>query len=206
MKKRVVVLGVLGIIFLSGVAYYYVALVPRIRAGREEGQFLDPLSRASVSALRFETNKRVKGISELSGRVVLVNVWASWCPPCVEGIPELVALAKEHEGSRFAIVALSVDTGGWQALKPFLKKHPEINYTIAVPSPAPTFLFETIVDLNPLGEVAALPTFFVIDQEGRLAGKFVGAHRFPEVRALVKQVLMEGSLGNIIQEVPRLVQ
>jgi len=206
MKKRVVVLGVLGIIFLSGVAYYYVALVPRIRAGREEGRFLDPLSRVPVSAFRFETNKRVKGVSDLSGRVVLVNVWASWCPPCVEGIPKLVALAKEHEGSRFTIVALSVDTEGWQALKPFLENHPEINYTIAVPSPKPTFLFETIVDLNPLGEVAALPTFFIIDQEGLLAGKFVGAHRFPEVKALVRQVLMEGSLGNIIQEVPRLAQ
>ena len=206
MKKRVVILGVLGIIALSGIVYYYVDLVPRIRAGREEGRFPDPLSRVSVSALRFETDQRVKGVSDLSGRVVLVNVWASWCPPCVEGIPKLVALAKEHGGSPFEIVGLSVDTEGWETLKPFLKKHPEVNYTIAVPSPAPTFLFKTIVDLNPLGEVAALPTFFVIDQKGRLAGKFVGAHRFPEVRALVGQVLMEDSLGNTIQEVPRLAQ
>ncbi len=195
MKRLRIVLGVVGIILLAAASYYYVQVAPRIRAGRQEGRFPDPALRVSVSGFRFETQQGIREIGDFSGSVVVVDVWASWCPPCVEGIPHLVALAEKYQAASFEIVGLSVDSGGWEDIRPFLEKHPEINYTVAVPNPRPDFQLETLVDLDPLGEVAVLPTFFVIDPQGRLAGKFVGADGLPEVSSLVERLLQENSNG-----------
>ena len=64
---------------------------------------------------------------------------------------------------------------------------------MAVPHPSPAFLLRTLVDLDPLGDVAVLPTLFVIDSQGRLAGKFVGSNTLPEVSALAGRLLEENS-------------
>ena len=194
MKRLSPALGVAAIILLaSAFAYYHFEVAPRIRAGRLAGRYAAPASRPQVNGFRFETRRGVEGIGDYSGRVVVIDVWASWCPPCVEGLPRLVALAERFRDAPFDLVGLSVDRGGWEDIDPFLERHPEINYRVAVPHPAPAFQLETLVDLKPLGEVAVLPTFFVIDSRGRLAGKFVGSDTLPEVAALADRLLEEVS-------------
>jgi thiol-disulfide isomerase/thioredoxin len=198
MKRSAVALGVAAIILLAAaLAYYHFQLAPRIRAGRLEARHSDPSSRPGVSGFRYETRRGIEDIGNSSGRVVVVDVWASWCPPCVEGIPRLVALAERYRDAPFDLLGLSVDSGGWEDLKPFLERHPQINYRVAVPHPAPAFQLNTLVDLGPLGNVAVLPTFFVIDPQGRLAGKFVGSDGLPEVSDLVGRLL-----GNSSDESP----
>ena len=190
MKRSALALGAAAIILLgAALAYYHFQLAPRIRAGRLEARHSDPSSRPGVSGFRYETRRGIEGIGDVSGRVVVVDVWASWCPPCVEGIPRLVALAERYRDAPFDLLGLSVDSGGWEDLKPFLERHPEINYRVAVPHPPPAFQLNTLVDLGPLGNVAVLPTFFVIDPQGRLAGKFVGSDALPEVSELVGRLL-----------------
>ncbi len=194
MKRLPLALGVAGIILLaSAVAYYHFEVAPRIRTGRLAGRYLEPASRPHVSAFRFETRRGIEGVGDYSGRVVVIDVWASWCPPCVEGIPGLVALSERFRDAPLDLVGLSVDRGGWDDLDPFLERRPEINYKVAVPYPAPAFQLHTLVDLDPLGEVAVLPTFFVIDSRGRLAGKFVGSDTLAEVSALAGRLLEESS-------------
>ncbi len=196
MKRLPLALGVAGIILLgSALAYYHFQVAPRIRSGRMAGRYADPASRPDVGGFHFETRRGVEDIGDFSGRVVVVDVWASWCPPCVEGIPRLVALAERFRAAPFDLLGLSVDRGGWEDLDPFLERHPEINYRVAVPHPPPAFLLRTLVDLDPLGDVATLPTFFVIDPQGRLAGKFVGANTLPEVSAMAGRLLEENSDG-----------
>ena len=198
MKRSAVALGVAAIILLAAaLAYYHFQLAPRIRAGRLEARHSDPSSRPGVSGFRYETRRGIEDIGNSSGRVVVVDVWASWCPPCVEGIPRLVALAERYRDAPFDLLGLSVDSGGWEDLKPFLERHPQINYRVAVPHPPPAFQLNTLVDLGPLGNVAVLPTFFVIDPQGRLAGKFVGSDALPEVSDLVGRLL-----GNSTDESP----
>ena len=192
MKRSPLALGVAGIVLLAlAVAYYHYEVAPRIRTGRLAGHYADPASRPEVGGFRFETRRGVEGIGGYSGRVVVIDVWASWCAPCVEGIPRLVALAERFRDAPFDLVGLSVDRGGWEDIEPFLERHPEINYEVAVPHSLPIFHLYTLVDLDPLGDVAVLPTFFVIDGRGRLAGKFVGSDTFPEVSALVARLLEE---------------
>ena len=194
MKRLPLALGVAGIILLaSALAYYHFQVAPRFRTGRMAWRYADPASRPEVGGFCFDTRRGVEDIGDYSGRVVVVDVWASWCPPCVEGIPRLVALAERFREAPFDLVGLSVDRGGWEDLDPFLERHPEINYRVAVPHPSPAFLLRTLVDLDPLGDVAVLPTFFVIDSQGRLAGKFVGSNTLPEVSALAGRLLEENS-------------
>ena len=132
-----------------------------------------------------------KTIADLRGKVVVVDAWATWCPTCIYTIPSIVALRNKYPAESVEIIGLNVDDEGWVKAKPLLLKHPEINYTIALPYPALPFLLQSIVDLKPLGEVSAIPTVFVIDRQGRLAGKFIETGHEHEIDNLVASLLNE---------------
>lgn len=190
-KWTVVFTVVVLAIVVAGGLFYFGKIKPMISAGKQEGQFLTQETRRPIENFQFETKTGLQRLGDYKGKVVLVDVWASWCAPCLEGIPKLVSMANKYQTEPFQILALSVDEKGWLDLTPFLQKHPEINYPIAVPYPAPGFHLDTVFDLNPLGNVAALPTVFVIDRQGRLAAKFVGAGRYQEIDAFVAKLLTE---------------
>jgi thiol-disulfide isomerase/thioredoxin len=180
-------------VLAGGAAIYYFARVkPLIRAGKQQGVFISVPDRVSVGEFAFTTENGVKkSIADLRGKVVIVDVWATWCGTCIHSIPDIVALRNKYPATSLEIIGLDVDDEGWAKVKPFLQKHPEINYTIALPSPAPSFLLQSIVDLKPLGEVSALPTVFVIDRQGGLAGKFIETGHEREIDALAARLLSE---------------
>jgi thiol-disulfide isomerase/thioredoxin len=191
--RAIGVIFILLILLAAGVAgYYYIKVKPLIRAGKQQGIYASVPGRLSVSTFAFATeNGARKSIADLHGKVVVVDVWAAWCGTCLHSIPSMVALRNKYPEASLEIIGINVDDEGWVIAKAFLKKHPEINYTIALPSPAPSFLLQSIVDLKPLGEVSALPTVFVIDQKGRLAGKFIETGHELEIDALVARLLSE---------------
>jgi thiol-disulfide isomerase/thioredoxin len=178
---------------VAGAAGYYFAKVkPLIRAGKQQGIYASAPNRLAVGEFTFAAENGVKkSIGNFSGKVVVIDVWATWCGTCLQSIPGIVALRNKYPETSLAIIGLNVDDEGWAKAKPFLKKHPEINYAIAVPSPAPSFLLQSIVDLKPLGEVSALPTVFVIDKQGKLAGKFIETGHEQEIDNLVAGLLSE---------------
>jgi thiol-disulfide isomerase/thioredoxin len=186
----VLMLVVLLVIGIAG--YYFGRVAPLIRAGKQEGVYASVSARTSVASFGFETeNGTHQSIAGLKGKVVVVDVWATWCGTCLYSIPKVVALRNKYHDKPVAIIGLDVDDNGWAKVKPFLQKHPEINYTMAVPYPASTFLLQSIVDLNPLGNVSAIPTVFVVDRQGRLAGKFIETGHEQEVDDLVAKLLNE---------------
>src|SRR5882757_131997 len=117
-------------------------------------------------------------LANWSGKVIFVNFWATWCPPCREEIPELVALQKQY-GSDLQIVGISEDDGPAAGVLKFAKQS-GINYPIVMATP------EVIAAY---GGVPALPTTFVIDTQGRVVGKHAGLHPMDtyvlEIRALL---------------------
>ena len=62
-------------------------------------------------------------LSDHKGHVVLVNIWATWCPPCIDEMPSMEALYKEFKGENFEILAVSIDALGADAVAPFMKKY-----------------------------------------------------------------------------------
>jgi cytochrome c biogenesis protein CcmG/thiol:disulfide interchange protein DsbE len=102
-------------------------------------------------------------LSSLRGKVVLVNFWATWCPPCREEIPDLVALQARYK-DELQIVGISQDSGSAADVARFAREH-GMNYPTVMSTPDIERLFPNVY---------ALPTTFVIDREGRLAQKHVG--------------------------------
>ncbi|HET9653683.1 MAG TPA: TlpA disulfide reductase family protein [Usitatibacter sp.] len=121
-------------------------------------------------------------LSKLKGRVVVVNFWATWCPPCRREMPSLERLNRAMHGERFAVVG--IDAG--EEMEDVLRFRTTID-------PAPTF----DLYLDPDGKaleafgVKGLPTTYVLDAEGRIAYKALGPREFDDpaiiaaVRALV---------------------
>ncbi|MGH9341301.1 MAG: TlpA family protein disulfide reductase [Acidobacteriota bacterium] len=174
---------VLLVAVLAGMVFYFIG------AGKEEVQFTQESARESVQSLRLQSPQGLFELGDLRGKIVLVDVWATWCGPCLRAIPELVSLQERYQED-LTIIGLSVDEEGWDAIEPFLKKHSEINYTIATRHPEPTLQVGTVVNLEPLGRVSVLPTSFLIDREGRLVSKYVGPE-MQKIEADLQQLLQE---------------
>jgi cytochrome c biogenesis protein CcmG/thiol:disulfide interchange protein DsbE len=109
-----------------------------------------------------------KRIAEDTGRgkVVLINFWATWCGPCREEIPLLIALQKQYEG-RLVILGLSVDDPGPNTadIVQAFAKTAGINYTVGL---APQAVQETF------GGITSVPTTFVVDTSGKLVQRHRG--------------------------------
>jgi thiol-disulfide isomerase/thioredoxin len=192
LKFTLSVILLLVLFALSITGYYFFRVAPLIKAGKQEGIYLPASSRPTVERFGFEAGNGTRhSLTEFKGKVVVVDVWATWCGTCLYNIPNLIALHKKFQGRPLEVIGIDVDDEGWTKVKPFLQKHPEIDYPIAIPYPAASFQLKAIVDLNPLGNVSALPTVFVVDRQGRLAGKFIELGHEREIDELVSRLLSE---------------
>ncbi len=181
--KVLVALGML--LLLAGGVFFYL----RIEEGRSKLTFQPPDQRRQVGNFRLETPEGERNLEEFRGQAVLVDVWASWCAPCLKAVPKLIELQSRHS-PQLAVIGLNVDEDGWPAVERFRQHFPAINYLIARPIPEP-LIVNTIVDLDPLGQVSVLPTAFLLDREGRLVGKYVGVGETEQVDEDIVQLLRE---------------
>lgn len=106
---------------------------------------------------------RPVSLRDLRGKVVIVNFWATWCPPCREEIPDLIALQAKYT-DQLQIIGVSQDEVGADDVGRFAAEH-GMNYPVVMSTPAIERLFPNI---------HALPTSFMIDPQGRLAQRHVG--------------------------------
>jgi peroxiredoxin len=120
-------------------------------------------------------------LSDLKGKVVLLNFWATWCPPCREEVPSLVSLNKQMSGKSFQMVTVSIDEGGKQAVEEFFKAS---GVTLPV-------LLDTERNVSSLYGTTGVPETFVIDRNGVIVKKVVGGMNWSDA-AVVK------SLDNLI--------
>jgi thiol-disulfide isomerase/thioredoxin len=127
--------------------------------------------------------------ADWKGKVVLVNFWATWCPPCLAEIPDLIALQNKYR-DQLVVVGISEDEISPEVVKQFADER-KINYPIAMTTPALQERFTGIV---------ALPTTFVLDPDGRIAYKRVGILH-PEQTEGVTRALAGMSLRARIERV-----
>jgi peroxiredoxin len=121
---------------------------------------LDPVSLRPL-AKEFEledSNGAIVRLSELKGKVVVVNFWATWCGGCQIEIPWFVEFYNKYKGAGFEVVGVSLDSDGWKSVRPYLKER-SIPYKIVIGNET------TAKEFN----VTAMPVTLLIDREGRVA-------------------------------------
>jgi len=101
-------------------------------------------------------------LDEYQGQVVLVHLWATWCPPCVEEIPELIELAKNFQ-KNFVIIAVSEESK--EDIENFFSKFEKLSSN---------FVLSRSLQVQDVFSPQALPESYLLDQEGRLLKKAIG--------------------------------
>lgn len=123
------------------------------------------------------------GLSDLRGQVVLLNFWATWCPPCRAEMPSMQALYKDYREKGFTILAISSDVEGKGSVAPFVER---LDLTFPV-------LLDPRSVVGTRLQVLGIPTSYLLDKQGRLAGVEVGAQNWNEdkMRRLLDRLLAE---------------
>lgn len=104
-------------------------------------------------------------LSSLKGKVVLLEFWATWCPPCKEAVPELKAIYEKYRERGFVLLGVAVDKGADNktAVASYVKKH-SITYPV---------LYDDN-NTNRSYRVTSIPTSFIIDKTGKVVNRRVG--------------------------------
>ena len=119
----------------------------------------------------------------LRGQVVLVNFWATWCPPCRVEMPGFQDVYDRKKAEGFTIVGISTDAAGRAHVARYLREH-GISYPVAMASGGV---------VRDFGGVRALPTSFLLDREGRVRH---------EVRGFFAELALEQAVERLLAESP----
>jgi len=107
---------------------------------------------------------KMVSLADYKGKVILLNIWATWCPPCVEEMPSMEKLYQELKGEAFEILAVSIDVLGAKAVIPFMKKH-----KLSFPA-----LTDTKGVIKSLYQTTGVPESIIIDEDGIIIEKVIG--------------------------------
>jgi peroxiredoxin len=126
------------------------------------------------------TGKKVN-LSDYRGRVVFLNIWATWCPPCVDEMPSMEKLYNKFKSDQFEILAVSVDGQGQKVVAPFMER---LNLTF----PA---LLDTKSKIRNIYGVTGIPESFIIDKNGIIVKKVIGPRDWakPDVSRFFEDLL-----------------
>lgn len=136
--------------------------------------------------LAFETlDGRPARLSDLAGKVVVLNFWATWCTPCREEMPSLDRLQAAFDPAEVVVLALSVDRAGAERVRAFLE---EIGVARLAVYRDPTAATSRAVRLP------GLPGTLLVDRQGREVGRLLGIAQWDgaEAIAAVRRVLDGG--------------
>jgi cytochrome c biogenesis protein CcmG/thiol:disulfide interchange protein DsbE len=103
-------------------------------------------------------------LSDYRGKVVIIDFWATWCPPCKAEIPGFVELYKQYADDGLEIIGISLDRGDLSVVSNFVKNF-NVNY--------PIVYYRDEVIMN-YGGIQSIPTTFVVDREGKIVERLVG--------------------------------
>ncbi|OGA22350.1 MAG: redoxin [Betaproteobacteria bacterium RIFCSPLOWO2_02_FULL_67_26] len=174
------VISAMGIYFATGEHAASVVPGPQARVGWADAP--EP-----IPDIRFaDGNGAPRALSNFRGKVVLLNVWATWCAPCRKEMPALDRLQQKLGGPDFQVVALSIDNGGAAAVRRYYDEIGIRALAVYVDSTA-----EAAGKLRTLG----IPTTLLLDREGRERWRKTGPAEWdsPEIIESLRAKLRGGA-------------
>lgn len=181
MKKNVAILG-FAIVVIAGLLFVGSNVARKRQAEARRTGSLVPgqiIGKAAPDfALKTLDGKNLK-LSDLRGKAVVLNFWATWCPPCKVELPWFVDLQKQYGPNGLQIVGISEDEGGKEKVAAFVKEM-GVNYTIAVDDDSVSQKY---------GDVEDLPTTFYIDRNGKIVEFAMGLVDRSEIEQKLKAAM-----------------
>ena len=167
-NRTVIIFAVAAFLLLAGFV-----LFPALRADAAED------GKAAPSWTLNTVDGKAVSSDAFKGKAVVIDFWATWCPPCRREIPAYIEMQKELGGKGLAIVGISLDSNGPGVVKEFMEKY-GMNYTVVMGDDAVADAF---------GGIPAIPTTFVIGRDGRIAYSKVGYEPHDEFLEHIKPLL-----------------
>jgi len=131
-----------------------------------------------------DVNGKSVSADQFKGKVVVVDFWATWCPPCRAEMPGYVELQKKYEKDGLVIIGMSVDAQGPGVVKTFIAKN-KINYQIVMADEDVQTAF------GGAEPITSIPTTFIIDRSGQIRDRKVGSEATESFEERLVQVLNE---------------
>lgn len=174
--------------FMLMESYAGVRVAPKLKklidkAVKETGQLLrykTPLTPKNFTLKDISDNDH--SLNQYKGKVVLVNFWASWCPPCIHEMPSMSLLNSAYDDADFTILAINLGEPP-EAIKQFIKTYP-VNFTV---------LLDPLKQLPKQWKVFAYPTSFLLDKKGDIRYSVAGGIEWgtDDVKVIIDKLVAE---------------
>lgn len=169
MKLSKKTLAVLAVMLLAG-AYLYDSLKNRVPFEERKPAVNDSAPAISLADL----SGKMVSLEEMKGKVVLINFWATWCPPCKDEMPGFQRVLDAFEGD-FAVIAIAIDD-----VSPSLVRELGIAFPVVRTNP------RVIKDY---GDISDVPVSFLVGRDGRIIKKVRKTYREEDLRRDVEKAL-----------------
>ncbi len=137
--------------------------------------------KSDASAADFklqDLSGKVVRLSDFHGKPVLLDFWATWCPPCRESIPGIEKLYKNYGPKGLVVLGISLDDGGWDSVKSFVAQH-GITYPV----------LKGTESVESEYHVRSIPMMVVIDKNGKVVKRYLGLGGDDDLEKDIKAVL-----------------
>ena len=128
-----------------------------------------------------DTQNRKIRLSDYKGKVVIIDFWATWCPPCRAEIPGFIDLYSKYKDKGFVMLGISLDEGGLSDVVPFMKQY-KMNYSVLIGNPQVVAAY---------GGIRGIPTTFIVDKKGMIRARFEGYRPKATFENLITKLLAE---------------
>jgi peroxiredoxin len=162
-----------GIVFSRFLAFVLALL---LLGACSEGSAIEIGEKAPDFSLA-DINGETVSLSQFSGKVVILDFFASWCPPCKQEIPGFIELEKTYGDKGFAMIGVAVERAG--EAKEFAGKT-GINYPVLVDDGKTSEIY---------GPIRSIPTTFIIDKSGKIVKMYIGSREKAVFEADIKELL-----------------
>ncbi len=157
------VIFAIAVISVSVLAFKFSSLTKKIKLTKSGGETMAP--QFSVKSINYPGT--TLSLKKFRGKIILVNFWATWCPPCRAEIPRLEKFYRSYEKDGFVVIGLSVNNSGPAAVLNFIKtfKGGIITYPVGM---------ATRVISKAYGNIYEIPQSFLINRKGAVVAHFTG--------------------------------
>ncbi|MDT3275930.1 TlpA disulfide reductase family protein [Shewanella sp. SP2S2-4] len=164
MKRKVITALMLSSLFsllAGGVAHAYPGMQQTTKPMESTVDLINVLPKTfPIEPVTFnDVDGKTIDFSQFKGKIIMVNMWATWCPPCVRELPAIERLATKFKAEDFVLLPISIDAEGKQQVQPFLSSLGMPNFNSYYDQP------QSLGDVFPLDTI---PATFILDQQGQL--------------------------------------